>query len=251
MIARTEEFIRKYKAGQRSREARGRQTRSTAWSGSSGRRSTRTRDPHPADAAQRPQVLPRDRCTVGYRAPTARRRAGRDARAAIERGDRVGLIGPNGGGKSTLLKTLVGEIPALKGRFEPRHERENRLLRPGARATAGWRHAALGRAQRPADGRGIGAHLPGRFLFSEDDVFKPVAALSGGERSRLALAVLLLQNANFLILDEPTNHLDIAARETLEELLRLFDGTVLFVSHDRYFIDRVATQIWAVDRRRS
>jgi len=86
----------------------------------------------------------------------------------------------------------------------------------------------------------------GRFLFSEDDVFKPVTGLSGGERSRLALAVLLLQNANFLVLDEPTNHLDIAARETLEELLKQFDGTVLFVSHDRFFTDRIATKIWAV-----
>jgi len=87
----------------------------------------------------------------------------------------------------------------------------------------------------------------GRFLFSEDDVYKPVNGLSGGERSRLALSVLLLQNANFLILDEPTNHLDIAARETLEELLGKFDGTVLFVSHDRFFTDRIATKIWAVE----
>jgi ATP-binding cassette subfamily F protein 3 len=87
----------------------------------------------------------------------------------------------------------------------------------------------------------------GRFLFSEDDVFKPVEALSGGERSRLALAMLLLQQSNFLILDEPTNHLDISSRETLEELLAGFDGTILFVSHDRYFIDRIATRIWAIE----
>jgi len=87
----------------------------------------------------------------------------------------------------------------------------------------------------------------GRFLFSEDDVFKQVEALSGGERSRLALAMLLLQQANFLILDEPTNHLDISSRETLEELLAGFDGTILCVSHDRYFMDRAATRIWAIE----
>jgi ATP-binding cassette, subfamily F, member 3 len=87
----------------------------------------------------------------------------------------------------------------------------------------------------------------GRFLFRDDDVYKDVEALSGGERSRLALALLLLQHANFLVLDEPTNHLDISARESLEEMLSAFDGTILFVSHDRYFIDRLATRIWAID----
>jgi len=88
--------------------------------------------------------------------------------------------------------------------------------------------------------------LLGRLLFSEDDVFKPVSALSGGERSRLALAKLTLARANFLVLDEPTNHLDIAAREALEGVLDDYDGTLLFVSHDRYFIDRLATQVWAI-----
>jgi ATP-binding cassette subfamily F protein 3 len=87
----------------------------------------------------------------------------------------------------------------------------------------------------------------GRFLFSEDDVYKQVDALSGGERSRLAVALLLLKQANFLILDEPTNHLDIHTRETLEEMLAAFDGTIFFVSHDRFFIDRVATRVWAID----
>src|SRR4029077_19761840 len=87
----------------------------------------------------------------------------------------------------------------------------------------------------------------GRFLFEEDDVFKRVGMLSGGERSRLALAVLTLERANFLILDEPTNHLDIGAREALEEVLDGYDGTMLFVSHDRYFVDRIANRIWAIE----
>ena len=87
----------------------------------------------------------------------------------------------------------------------------------------------------------------GRFLFSGDDVYKHINELSGGERSRLALSVLLLEQANFLILDEPTNHLDIHARETLEQMLNDFDGTILFVSHDRYFMDRIATGLWIVE----
>ena len=87
----------------------------------------------------------------------------------------------------------------------------------------------------------------GRFLFEEDDVFKQVGVLSGGERSRLALAVLTLQRANFLILDEPTNHLDIIAREALEDVLDEYDGTILFVSHDRAFVDALATQVWMIE----
>jgi ATP-binding cassette subfamily F protein 3 len=87
----------------------------------------------------------------------------------------------------------------------------------------------------------------GRFLFTGDDVYKLISSLSGGERSRLALAVLLLEQANFLILDEPTNHLDIHSRETLESMLSDFDGTILFVSHDRFFMDRIATKLWIVE----
>jgi ATP-binding cassette subfamily F protein 3 len=85
-----------------------------------------------------------------------------------------------------------------------------------------------------------------RFLFQGDEVYRPVSALSGGERSRLALARLLVEGANLLILDEPTNHLDIQSRETLEEMLTAYDGTVVFVSHDRFFIDRVATRVWDI-----
>src|SRR5205085_2229938 len=87
----------------------------------------------------------------------------------------------------------------------------------------------------------------GRFLFSGDDVFKPLAALSGGERSRVALAKLTLQGSNFLVLDEPTNHLDLQSRQFLEEVLAEFEGTLLFVSHDRYFIDSLATKVWVIE----
>ncbi len=87
----------------------------------------------------------------------------------------------------------------------------------------------------------------GRFLFSGDDVFKPVGALSGGERSRVALAKLTLQGSNFLVLDEPTNHLDLQSRQFLEDILSEFEGTLLFVSHDRYFIDSLATKVWVIE----
>jgi ATP-binding cassette subfamily F protein 3 len=86
-----------------------------------------------------------------------------------------------------------------------------------------------------------------RFLFTGDDVFKPIGALSGGERSRVALAKLTLQGSNFLVLDEPTNHLDLQSRQFLEEVLGEFEGTLLFVSHDRYFIDRLATKVWVIE----
>ena len=164
----------------------------------------------------------------------------------VERGDRVGLIGPNGSGKTTLLRTLIGQLHALKGRSQ-----FGTNVKVGYYAQA---HEQLDRGGTPLStiletqpmGEESARTYLGRFLFTEDDVFKPVGALSGGERSRLALAVLLLQQANFLILDEPTNHLDINARETLEEMLSGFDGTILFVSHDRYFIDQIATRIWAI-----
>ncbi len=167
----------------------------------------------------------------------------------IERGDRIGLLGPNGAGKTTLLKTLVGTIPALRGDYS-----YGTNVHPGYYAQS---HEQL-------RGRDNGTPLSvildtkamseeyartwlGRFLFSGDDVHKLVSSLSGGERSRLALAVLLLEQGNLLILDEPTNHLDINARESLEGMLTGFDGTILFVSHDRYFMDKVANKLWVAD----
>ncbi|HRA49136.1 MAG TPA: ABC-F family ATP-binding cassette domain-containing protein, partial [Thermomicrobiales bacterium] len=247
-IARTEEFIRKYKAGQRAREAKGRQTRLDRVE----------RIERPQDQAELgiriqsslrsgTNVLTSRPLTIGYKAQPQDVVLCKTKDLLIERGDRIGLVGPNGSGKTTLLKTLVREIPTLKGTFET-----------GVNVKVGY--YAQGHEQLPMDGSPLSVVLGaqpmgeesarnylGRFLFSDDDVYKPVSGLSGGERSRLALSVLLLQNANFLILDEPTNHLDIAARETLESLLGSFDGTVLFVSHDRFFTDRIATKIWAVE----
>ncbi|MBN1580755.1 MAG: ATP-binding cassette domain-containing protein [Anaerolineae bacterium] len=154
------------------------------------------------------------------------------------------LIGPNGTGKSTFLRALVGEIDVLSGEiclganmqisyFAQAYEALN-PDQPVLDELLSHRNMPVGEARD---------HLA-RFMFREDDVFKPVCALSGGERSRLALAVLALQKGNLLVLDEPTNHLDIPAQEVLQEVLQQFGGTILMVSHDRYLIDKLATQIW-------
>lgn len=154
------------------------------------------------------------------------------------------LIGPNGSGKTTFLRTLLGEIPALSGSIKPgaslklgyfAQAHDQLDLDKTVMDTLMERHGML-----PSEAR---SYL-GRFLFSREDVFKPIRLLSGGERGRLALALLALEGANFLLLDEPTNHLDIPAQEVLQAALEAFDGTILLVSHDRYLVDRLASQIW-------
>jgi ATP-binding cassette subfamily F protein 3 len=163
---------------------------------------------------------------------------------AISKGDRVALIGPNGAGKSTLLKTIAGLLPPAGGR-----------LRLGSHVQTGYyeqeRHGLdeskqvlheLWDRYPQMDEADIRTVL-GRFLFSGDDVKKSVADLSGGEKSRLALAALMLQKANFLLLDEPTNHLDLPGKEALEDALAGYSGAILFVSHDRYFINKLATRV--------
>jgi ATP-binding cassette, subfamily F, member 3 len=248
-ITRTEEFIRKYKAGQRSREAKGRQTRLDRLE-----RIERPMEQQELQIRIAPSmrsgraVLNSGPMRVGFTGGNngETQLLVETPELAIERGDRIGFVGPNGSGKSTLLKTITGEIEPLKGRFQ-----FGTNVKLGYYAQA---HEQLGRRgtvlSTVLDAQPMGEESArnylGRFLFSDDDVYKDVEALSGGERSRLALALLLLLHANFLVLDEPTNHLDISARESLEEMLGGFDGTILFVSHDRYFIDRLATKIWAI-----
>ncbi|MFW6075223.1 MAG: ATP-binding cassette domain-containing protein, partial [Chloroflexota bacterium] len=189
-----------------------------------------------------------DPLRIGYREPDGREEVLAESdELIIQRGDRVAIVGPNGSGKTTALRTFVGEIPALKGTVS---FGTNVKMAYYAQAHEGLErhHSALETILHDQPmGEEQARNLLGRFLFSNDDVYKPVSALSGGERSRLALARLSLENANFLILDEPTNHLDILARESLEEVLRRYDGTILFVSHDRYFIDRIANKVWSIE----
>jgi ATP-binding cassette subfamily F protein 3 len=164
----------------------------------------------------------------------------------VQRGERIGMLGPNGSGKTTLLRTITGQLASLEGRVALGH---NVLVGYYAQTHEGLnpRSSVLDeiRQATPFSEESARTFL-GRFLFSGDEVYKPVSALSGGERSRLALAKLTLLGANFLVLDEPTNHLDLPSRQFLEDVLDDYDGTLLFVSHDRYFVDALATRVWMV-----
>ncbi len=165
-------------------------------------------------------------------------------RLELRRGECAALIGPNGSGKTTFLKTILGQMEPLVGE-----------VRLGASLQIGYfaqAHDNLNPentvldeliSNHEMDPERARSHLA-LYLFRGDEVFKPVGALSGGERGRLALAILALSRANFLLLDEPTNHLDLPAREVLQQVLQDYPGTILLVSHDRYLIDQLASQIW-------
>ncbi len=166
----------------------------------------------------------------------------------IERGDRIALVGVNGAGKSTLIKLLTGNEPLTSGEYRLGHNVEvdyfaqdqYKELDPNVRMLDDLQNMA------PRSTNTELRSLLGCFLFSEDDVFKRIGVLSGGERNRYALARMLLQPSNFLLLDEPTNHLDLRAKDVLLESLEKYTGTVVFVSHDRYFIDKLATRIFEI-----
>ena len=166
----------------------------------------------------------------------------------IERGERIALVGVNGAGKSTLIKLLSGEEPLTAGEYKLGHNVEPdyfaqdqyKELDPEARILDDLGELA------PASTQTQLRSLLGCFLFSGDDVFKRIGVLSGGERNRYALLKMLLHPANFLLLDEPTNHLDLRAKDVLLEALMKYTGTVVFVSHDRYFIDKLATRVFEI-----
>src|SRR5438309_3975962 len=170
----------------------------------------------------------------------------------IERGDRIALVGVNGAGKSTLIKLLAGSEQATSGELRLGHnadvdyfaQDQYKALDPNARMLDDLFEAAPRSTQTEL------RSLLGCFLFSEDDVFKTIGVLSGGERNRYALARMLLHPSNFLLLDEPTNHLDLRAKDVLLDSLQKFTGTVVFVSHDRYFIDKLATRVFEIGESR-
>jgi ATP-binding cassette, subfamily F, member 3 len=163
----------------------------------------------------------------------------------IEQGEKIALVGPNGAGKSTLLRILIGQEPTDQGQRTIGHNVLLDYFAQDQDKVLDDRKTVLDTlmAVAPYDMVPHLRTLLGCFLFQGDDVFKKVAVLSGGERNRLALARMLLRPANLLLLDEPTNHLDMDAKEVLLNALQKFNGTVVFVSHDRYFIDRLATRV--------
>ncbi|MGB7600284.1 MAG: ABC-F family ATP-binding cassette domain-containing protein [Candidatus Sulfotelmatobacter sp.] len=172
----------------------------------------------------------------------------RNVNFMIEKGDRIALVGVNGAGKSTLIKLLAGAELPTRGEFKLGHNVE-------ADYFAQDQYKELDAGARMIDDLGAASprstqtelrSLLGCFLFSEDDVFKKIGVLSGGERGRYALLRLLLHPANFLLLDEPTNHLDLRAKDVLLGALMDYTGTVVFVSHDRYFIDKLATRVFEI-----
>ncbi len=237
-IKKTEEYIRRYKAGIKSKQARGRQSQ--------------------LNRLER-IVLPPESATFNYFALNAppecaqrvleledvsfsfgKHKIFEDVELLIRKGDGVALVGPNGAGKTTLLRLIVGELESPTGE-----------IRVGSRVKIGYfsqQHEGLNPENTVLDEITYEFGLSeeqarsylGAFLFRGDDVFRRIGELSGGEQSRVAFLKLMLTGANFLILDEPTNHLDIPAKEAVEEALMAYPGTFLAVSHDRYFLDKVA-----------
>jgi ATP-binding cassette subfamily F protein 3 len=244
-IARLERFVTRFRAGTRARQAQSRAKKLDK---------TRRieRDPRDGKALGFSFAAPQRSGRVVLELEKASLRAGdkellHDTELWLERGEHVSLVGPNGAGKTTLIDTLAGRRELEKGKLRRGHNAEIGYLSQHAEEL-GSTGTVLEACQRatgltPNKARA----LLGRFLFSGEEAEKPLAGLSGGERRRLSLAILVHSSANLLILDEPTNHLDVESREALEDALRAFPGTVLLVSHDRALLDAVGTRTIAIE----
>ena len=184
------------------------------------------------------EVLSVRNLEVGYDVPLAR------ISFELKRGEKIAVVGDNGTGKSTLLKTLVGRLPALGGEFGFGVNVQIGYFDQESAQYASAKDVLTDFWEEFSDlTRTEARSALGAFLFTQDDVFRQVKLLSGGEKARLALCKIFQRRPNLLILDEPTNHMDIVGKETLENLLKAYEGTVLFVSHDRYFVRRVADKL--------
>jgi len=247
-IANQEDYVRRNIAGQNSKQAKGRRKRLE--------RLPRLSSPTGSDATMAlrlnsgerggDQVIIAERATIGISGKVLIE----SFTTVLKRGDTVGLIGPNGAGKSTFLRTLLGENEVMSGE-----------LKVGGSITAAYYRQDLGQVPmnktmydviadlRPLwERRQVQSHLA-RFGFSGDEVQRTATTLSGGERARLALAMIVLSRANLLILDEPTNHLDVESIESLEDALQEYDGTILLVSHDRELLRVLVNRVWVLHDR--
>src|SRR3954465_7248263 len=244
-IARLERFVTRFRAGTRARQAQSRAKKLE--------KTTRiSRDPADGKSLGFSFAAPQRSGRVVLELEKASLRAGdkkllHEAEMWLERGEHVSLVGPNGAGKTTLIETLAGRRELEKGKLRRGHNIEIGYLSQHAEkvGSQGTVLEACQRATRLTPNKARA--LLGRFLFSGEEAEKPVAGLSGGERRRLSLAILVQSGANLLILDEPTNHLHIESREALEDALRAFGGTVLLVSHDRALLDAVGSRTIAVE----
>jgi ATP-binding cassette subfamily F protein 3 len=248
-IAHEEDYIRRNIAGQNTKQAKGRRKRLerlprlsppvTAEDAMALRLEVRERGGDQVLSAERARLTLGDRVLLG------------DFTARVMRGDRVGILGPNGAGKSTLLRAIVDERPVdggalrLGGSISVAYYRQDLAQVPLDRTLY-----EIINALRPLWTRGqIQGHL-GRFGFSGDEVLRRAESLSGGERARVALAMMMLSGANLLILDEPTNHLDVESIEAIEDAVERYPGTVLLVSHDRALLRAIATRVWVLHESR-
>ena len=246
-IKKTEEYIDKYRAGIKSKMARGRQSQLNRLERLEAPEASHSLDfKFPPAAMSADKVLVLDHVSIGYKTDDP---IIDDVSVVVRRGESVALIGPNGAGKSTMVKAIVGELFPIEGHIDI-----------GNRVQVGYfsqEHEELHDQWQVVDEiinnynftEEKARNVLGSFLFKGDDVFKLVGDLSGGERARLALLKLFLQGDNFLILDEPTNHLDVPTREIVERALQQFGGTCFIISHDRYFLDQVSTRTLVLENK--
>ncbi len=247
LIAKTEEFIRRNLAGQKTKQAKSRRKMLEKLERLDAVRPDQSSGDFRLQAIERTgnHVLTVTDLAVGY----PEKLLAAKISFILRRGECLGIIGPNGSGKTTFLKTIMNKIDPLAGE-----------VRWGTKVQIGYyaqqlddlddRNEIIMELRRVAPSTATAGELRSflaKFLFTGDDVYKHVHDLSGGEKGRLALAKLIYSRVNVLVLDEPTNHLDISSREALEEALAAYEGTIITISHDRYFLDRVATQILALD----
>src|ERR1041385_7556550 len=247
LIANTQEFIRRNIAGQKTKQAKSRRKMLEKLERIDAVRQDQSSGDFRLQAIERTgnHVLTVNQLSIGYPETLL----ARDISFILRRGECLGIIGPNGSGKTTFLKTILNKLAPLSGE-----------VRWGTKVQIGYyaqqlddlddRNEIIMELRRVAPSTATAGELRSflaKFLFTGDDVYKHVRDLSGGEKGRLALAKLIYSRVNVLVLDEPTNHLDIPSREALEEALSAYEGTIVTISHDRYFLDRVATQILALD----